>query len=95
MGQNGLECILNTTFLFFYEMWKIPSSGSPPPPKKNVEFSTFFFDGFPYSFEESEETSLNNNTHFSLTCCTTSDQNYWSVPKSITGPGLSLDTQFI
>ena len=29
---------------FFFEMWKMPGSGPPP----NVEFSTFFFDGFPY-----------------------------------------------
>ena len=38
--NNGLECILNTTFLFFFEMWKMPGYG--PPPKCGI-FHIFFF----------------------------------------------------
>ena len=44
MAWNGLKCILNTT-LFFFKVWKMTRSGPPPP---SVEYSTLFFDGFPY-----------------------------------------------
>ena len=34
---------------FFFEMWKMPGSG-PPPPKWGI-FHIFFFDGFPYLWD--------------------------------------------